>query len=336
MFTVKMHWKSILMMVVGLTYSLPAIAQSDTVQIELISPKNCTVRNKRLRFCKIPQQDIHATLTDSAIPLRSRVKHSVAGNCSIQYSLEVAFEGTNLQPTSYRYLRDESTALIANDRGILSSFTIRDISPWTSSAIFDESCAVSIELILNEPDFGTKEEGAAFLASMQQTVEKARKELGMLKDLLAYASAFEFLKAIADSLYTELTTDRMQELRTSAVSAQPVLQALVEENEKKYDDETIFMLYSFFGALPQLGQAPDWKNPDGEVKTLWEFVAEKATNPDRAKTAIDVILQLAGSHNPQKLAEYQRAFEAKALEVSQLEAKLTRAQSQLSSWLSGQ
>lgn len=309
----------------------------DCLAMDLISSTTCSAQSGKLVWCKITAQTFSTESVETAVPLRTVVTVKRTGNCSnISHPLTVSLKPDVGPAVTLSYISVNVTkALVYHPEKLpLNSLTISDSSQWTGQTLFYGSCRISLDIAFNQLDFDTKQEARTYLADLNKQLADRKKERDMYKDLVDYAEAFGFLNEIAKNLYTELSNDMMQKLRTTAVDAQPILQTLLEDHKDEYDDATRTLLGDFLTDLCALGDPELWLKPDGKVKTLAEFMTDLAQDQEKAKLAWAAVDRLSANYSEQKLAEYKQAFEAKALEVTQLEAKVALADHQLSGFLS--
>jgi hypothetical protein len=306
--------------------SCPGFHQS----MEIITTGTCDLRRNRLRNCDIPDGSIFPPAIDSAVPLRTLIRPIKSGACSTSYPLELAVSSPQLADShKLRYLESGTLTLRADGGAPLTELALVDESPWTPIASFAMPCSITAEIVVNQPDVDSATEAQAILDGIQLALEQALAQRDAYEQLLLFLSAHDFLRAVVDNLYGELTNDMMQELRAQAQQAMPAFSALAGSQACASElGDDAFTLLNLAGALFVLGDPADWQNPDGTTKTLADMYTEYSGDGVVAQ-----IQALADAASPALEEQYQDAYDAAALSVAQLEADLALAQTQLAYWL---
>lgn len=298
--------------------------------MELIGTGTCDLILNRLRNCQTPDGTIFPPAIDSAVPLRTVIRPVKSGACSTSYSLQLKVTSPQLQEVhQFRYIEGQVLALRAPTGAPIEELALTDGSQWTGIASFAMPCTITAALVINEPDVDSAAEAQALLDSIQARLDDAIAERDAYEQLLLFVGAYDFLRAVADNLYGELTNDMMQALRAEYVAAMPAFNALAASDVCTTDlGADAGALLSLAGSLFALGDASDWQNPDGTTKTLADLYTEF-----RGDGVVAQIEALAESADPALEQQYLDAFDAAAVKVAELEADLALARVQLDYWL---
>ncbi len=310
----------------------PALAFNG--KVDLISPTTCTKvagdedLPGRLVNCVIPERTVSGAVGETAVPVRTRVKAVVKGNCTTQYQLAVKLEAPGEAPVEMLYLRNAEAIVRTKGRTPIASLKVTDGSVFghRSLSVLD-TCRVSLDVIANEVDVSTKAEAQAVIAGIEKQLADKKTEAEYYGHLVQYHRAFLFLQAVATNFHGELTNELIQQLRRGAEGALSSLSMLSSEctdNMQDADRENIMLLLM---SLPQLGSAQDWENPDGSIKTLADLLGPEA------KDVYETVDRLAKEHDGSNGSKYDEAYRKATAEVVALEDKLELAKLQLKKWL---
>jgi hypothetical protein len=299
------------------------------VAIDLISPVTCQLQLSKLRQCVIAPSRNDALPMDTAVPLRTVVQRQMSGNCSTQFALAVAVKLDDADGVNLPFLSQSQLIVRRPDGGVAQHVNISDASPWTSTAVFADTCRISIAITPNEIDVDTPQQAHAILAAIDQDLARADTDVLNYQALLALQAAYTFTRSIAESFHEELTNDTMQALRRAAIDAAPAMQiaalgcgdALSEEQR-----DTLFQLYV---SLVVLGDPSAWQNPDGSTKTLEQFYG-----PGGA-AVLQQLQDLASHANPDLETEFRQGLESATQEQIRLQQKRALAVQQMAEWLGG-
>ena len=301
---------------------------------DLISPANCALSASRLRNCVFPSVHWTPTTFPTAVPMRTTVLTQVSGNCSTQFPLEVTFQAPGMSDTAMPFLSNRSLKLRRTAGQEFSDITFIDLSPWTSTATFDQSCRVSLRITFNDIDADSNNDAVAILARL----EHERAEDTRLRDravqLVAFANAFDFVQELLGAFHRELTNEQMRDLRQLSIDNADVMAELIGECDVVRPDGTHFPtdeqrqgLTDLFLGLGTLGDPSVWNHPDGSPITIAEFLG-----PDQAQilASLNEIINATGGTNP---AVYAAEAAAASALVADVEARIALAQQQLAAWL---
>ncbi|HWE30179.1 MAG TPA: hypothetical protein VHB97_19365 [Polyangia bacterium] len=300
-------------------------AQALSAVDELISATNCAVRATHLVSCVIPSQTLSFTQFETAVPLRTTVASQRSGNCSTSYPLQVSLTPDHDPATSFAYIAGGQIQLKRQDHGPIAQLTVADSSPWTKSAAFDASCAISLAFTPNQPDVDSAADAKAIIAQLTSDVAAKQTARDNAKALDLYHKAFAFLNAVAQNFLGQLSNDQMQELRAAALDAQDSLTLLITSCSNLTQDQRAVLLRLDLG-LAALGSPQDWQNADGGTKSIGDFLSPAD------QQVLQQIAQLdsADGGAPDYDAQYLAAETAYETAVH----KLQLAQQQLAAWLS--
>jgi hypothetical protein len=298
--------------------------------VDLISPANCVLAQGRLRQCSIPARTIVPPAIDSAVPLRTALRRVSSGDCQTSFALSVSLTAPGLPAgTQFRYIQDAVQMVRAPLGGPLTQLVVADNSPWTPVASFDDSCRISTQITVNELDVDTVAQAEAILAQIELDLVDARRERDSYQHLLLFLGAYEFLRAVVDNLYLEVTSDNMQALRSAYVAALPSLDSLAASGACAVElGGDFYTLLDLGGSLFALGDPSSWQNEDGTTRTLADLYSEF-----RGDGVIVQIEALADAADPSLEDVYRDAYEATALDVVELETRLDLARAQLAPWI---
>jgi hypothetical protein len=296
-------------------------------QVELLSTTTCKLENRRLVECKIPKQTVSGSVTETAVPVRTRVRVTKKGDCTTQFPLEVTLAVSGEPATTLLYLKNAEATLRKRNGLPIPKVKITDSSPWTSQLNVPGSSRVNIQVIANEADVYSKKEAQALLSKLKQDLTKKQTEVEWYKHLAQYHRAFLFLESVTENFHDELTSDMVQDLREGAQGAISSLSMLSSECDDHMEDTDRQNIMLLLMSLPQLGSPKDWKNPDGSSKTLSEFMGS-----DAAKI-YDTAIRLAQENDAATGSNYDAELKRVSTEAAALEYKLALAKSQLAAWL---
>jgi hypothetical protein len=298
--------------------------------LDLISSGTCQLLNGRLRKCVIAPRAFFPTDGEHAVPVRTVVRRVASGNCSTPYALEVTFSAPQLQEERrFQFLNQPPLILRAPGGVPLTEFDARDSSPWTAIATFDPTCAIHVEISVNEPDVDTAEQAQAIVDSIELARQDAVRERDSYQQLVLFHASYVFLKQVAGSLHQEITNDMMQQLRAAQLEALDAFDDLAAS--PSCADELgggLDRILDVADALFILGDPSDWTNEDGSTKTLADVFSELAGGGVVAQ-----IETLAAQADPDLEQQYESAYQDAALRVAELEAKAALAREELSPWL---
>jgi hypothetical protein len=306
-----------------------ALSVSST-RLDLISPATCQRVGTRLRQCVIPSTLLLPLPIDHAVPTRVTVRTVVNGNCSTQYPLEVTLAAPEYQEAvRFGFLQARELRLRASEGQPVTEVSLADASPWTAIASFDPSCAIHLEVVLNEPDVDTRRQAEAAMAEIDLELQAATQRMDTLRHLLLFHGAYEFLNALAGSLHTELSNDMMQQLRELHAGAREAFDELyASEACVQALGSSVDHILDVADALFILGDASDWQNPDGTTMTLAEMYSEF-----RGDGIVAQIQELAAQANPSLIEQYNAQYTDAAIAVELLRNKQILAAVQLAPWL---
>ncbi|WP_224250072.1 hypothetical protein [Hyalangium gracile] len=293
--------------------------------IDIISPSTCVMNWGKLTQCSIAPKTLQALPFDTAVPMRTVIRRSMTGNCSTQYPLEVTLTPAGESGVKYPYISMPEVIIRGLDRQLLTSVQLADSSPWTRHVVLSDTCRISLQVQWNQVDVDTAEQAMAILQKLETDLATKKVQRDSLGYLVEFSSGFVFMRELANSFFTQLTTESIQALRAQAVAAGPI----IFKTSMGCDDGTLTqvekdLLAEFYFLLPTLGEAGDWTNPDGSPKTLLDFLGPEA------KPIID---KLAARSTPEALAQYEADYQAAVQQVAHAEAKLAQARTQLAEWL---
>jgi hypothetical protein len=300
--------------------------QALAAAVDLISPSTCTLQNARLVSCAIKSQTLTETVIDTAVPLRTTVASRIGGTCPTKWPLQVALSGDGETPVTLAYYLGGQAVVRRKDGGPISALAVADDSVWTSRAVFDSSCRISLQVSANEVDVANKADAQAIIDQLTKDVaaKQAIRDNYLALDL--YHGAYVFLRRVADNFLGQLSNDQMQELRSAAIDAQPSLETLITGCNDLTQDQRMALLRLDLG-LAALGHPEDWVNPDGSKKTLKDFLGGA---DQQVLSAIDQLeAHTDGGTPPDYDALYKQAEAAYQAALN----KLRLAQQQLAPYL---
>jgi hypothetical protein len=302
-------------------------AQADTVTSGIISSSSCTTRLNRLVQCVVPPAKWTRTPFETAVPLRTEVTAQRTGNCSTAYPLEVTFQAASGDPVKVPYLSASTTMVRRRDGLAMDTVTMTDSSPWTKNASFDPTCNIKLALNFNVVDVDSAAQAAAIITSLEQDLANKISVREHANELVLFQKAYDFMSAVAKNFHTQLTNESMQALRSAADDSMDVLLDLITSCDGSLapaDRKNLGRLMRFF---PALGHPGDWKNPDGTLMTIADFVgAEQAA----VLATVDAI---SAAHPSGPAAGYQLELDLAAKAVVEAQAKLDLAHTQLAAWI---
>jgi hypothetical protein len=315
----------------GISPDIENVGQSEArltgPSVDLISPSTCTLRFGRLSKCAIPPQTVELVAFDSAVPLRTRVVASRAGDCFTQNTMGITVGAEGADDVQFDYLRQPSVTLRRRDSGLIANIRVKDGSPWTSQAFFDQGCRASVMIYANEPDVSSKAEAQAIVDAIARELAEKTATRDRLQELTLYHRAFQFLKSIAENFRVELTNETVQALRDSAAASVGSISKLASACDPSLDDADRQNLLVLYMSLPQLGSASDWRNADGSPKTLAQFVGPSN------QAVFETVQRLAAKHETDGGSTFDADYTAAVTAALRLQEKLARAKAQLQDWL---
>jgi hypothetical protein len=301
---------------------------------DLISPANCTLSQGRLRNCVFPPTRWTPTLFPTAVPLRTKVLTTVMGNCSTQFPLEVTFQVPGLPDTPMPFLANRTLKLRRAAGLAFDDVTFIDLSPWTATASFDQSCRVALQITFNDLDVDSNNDAVAILARLEHELADKTRLRDRAIQLLGFANAFDFIQELLGSFHQELTNDQMRDLRQLSIDNSDVLAELIgscdvvgPNGEHFPTDEQRQGLTDLFLALGTLGDPEVWNHPNGSPITIAEFMG-----PEQAQivATLNAILDATEGTNP---AVYAAEAEVASAAVADVAVRIALAQQQLAEWL---
>ncbi|MBZ4398600.1 hypothetical protein OWM54_24350 [Myxococcus sp. MISCRS1] len=303
-------------------WSAPALAETSVV--DLISPSRCTLSGGRLTRCAIPTQTLNATPFTSAVPLRTTVRRVLTGNCSTQYPLEVTLTPPGNAGTRYTFLGTPELVLRDLDRELIASLELKDSSPWTNAAAFNETCRVSLNITWNEVDVDSAAQAQSILQGLQSTLATKVAQREHLASLVEYSAAFDYMKTLSNSFLVDLNNETAHALHAQALEAGPVIfQAAMGCGGVLTPEESI-TLTNFYFVLGSLGDPTKYHHPDGSPKTLEELIGP---------AALPVIQKLSQLSAAGAKEQYQAQYLVAAQEAAAAQAQVDLATAQLAPWL---
>jgi hypothetical protein len=298
--------------------------------VDLISPATCQLQLGKLRQCAIAPVLHDAPPMDTAVPLRTVARRQISGNCSTQFPLAVAIALDDAPGTNLAFLSQSQLTLRQPGGGVASRVSVSDASPWTGTAVFADSCRVSLTITANEIDVDTVQQAEAILASIEQELAAAALDVRNYETLLALQAAYSFTRAVAESFHQELTNATMQVLRQEALDAAPALQIAALACSESLSQEQRDTLFELLVSMVALGDPAAWQNPDGSTRTLEQFYGPGAAE------VLAQLEELASQANPDLETEFRLGLEAAAAEHVRLQQKRALAIQQLAPWLGGE
>ncbi|MDB4968924.1 MAG: hypothetical protein JWN44_4613 [Myxococcales bacterium] len=295
--------------------------------VDLISPATCTTRGTHLVSCAIAAQTLTFTPFESAVPLRTTVAAQKAGNCSTPYPLSVSLKADGDAPSSLAYIAGGQTVLRHAGGDLIKGIALADGSGWTKTASFDTSCRISLSISPNELDVSSKGDAQAIVDALQKDATAKADTAARYNELMLYSQAFVFLQAVAENFLGQLTDDALMQLRASATDAQPALEQVITDCNSLSQDQKKG-LFKLEMALGTLDHPEDWKNPDGSLKTLRDFLG---ADEQKVLDAIHQLGQQAGSDGG--TIDYAALYQQAEREAAAAEHKLELAKQQLAAWL---
>jgi hypothetical protein len=298
--------------------------------LDLLSTANCQLLNARLRKCAIPARALISPTTEHPVPKRTVLRRVATGNCSTPYALEITISAPELEDERrFQFLSEQQLILRAPQGAAISELDVRDSSPWTAIATFDQSCAVRADISMNEPDVDTREQAQAIVDSIELARQTAIRERDSYQQLVLFHASYVFLQSVAANLHTEVTNDMMQQLRAAHLAALGAFDELAASPSCASSlGSGLDRILDVADALFILGDPSDWQNPDGTTKTLADLYSELAGGGVVAQ-----IEELAAQANPSLKDQYEAAYSDAALRVAELEARAALAREELAPWL---
>lgn len=298
--------------------------------LDVISTGNCQLLNGRLRKCTIAPRAFFAPEVEHAVPKRTVLRRVASGNCSTPYALEVTVSAPELQEERrLQFLHEPHVIVRAPGGEPISELGVRDSSPWTGIATFDQSCAIRVEISVNEPDVDTVEQAQAIVDSIELARQTAVRERDNNQQLLLFHASYVFLQSVAANLHAEITNDMMQQLRAAHLAALDAFDDLAASPScASALGNGVDKILDVADAMFILGDPSDWQNADGTTKTLADLYSELG-----GAGVVAQIEALAAQANPALTEQYETAYQSAALRVAELEAKAALAAQELAPWL---
>lgn len=186
--------------------SSPSFAK--TISVDLVSPANCQHRFEKLIRCHFTFIDVPGHLLRStSVPLKTRVRTLSSGDCTTPYPLQVSFTSSRFPDSVFAVPaigRGIETVIRLPDRGKVGSLALRDLSSWTSVAIFHESCRTWLEVSTDIPDISGPDEARGIAARLSISLAETISARDAFSELISYRAAFRLLYSIADLLQQRL------------------------------------------------------------------------------------------------------------------------------------
>ncbi len=296
--------------------------------VDLVSTATCHVRGTRFVGCTIGPRSLAGVPLTTAIPLRTTFTVNKSGNCSTATPLAVTFSAAGADNVRFPFLAGGTVAIRRKDGQPMPTVTMTDSSPWTSSILLDSSCAVSLNVVSNEPDVNSKADAQAILDQLTSDLNAKTVVRDHYQHLALYHSAFVFLQSVANNLLVELTNDTIQQLRLSANDSMAAISTLMGGCDTLLTDKDRQNLMTLFMSLPQLGQASDWQTDGGKPKTLADFLGPKQADVLATVQKLAKAAEVDGGSST-----YETDYQNAARDVVVAQAKLDLAKKQLVMWL---
>jgi len=301
---------------------------------DLISPANCALSVGRLRNCVFPSTHWTPTPFPTGVPLRTTVAASVSGNCSTQFPLEVTFRAPDMPDTAMPFLSNRTLKLRRSSGQAFSDINFIDLSPWTPTASFDQTCRVALQIAFNEIDVDSNNDAVAILARLDHELAEKTRQRDRAEQLVEFANAFAFIQELLAAFHRELTNDQMRDLRRLSIANANVMADLIvgcdvvgPDGQHFPTEEQRQGLTDFFFALGTLGDPTLWNHPDGSPISIAEFLG-----PEQAQVfaTLDAIVKATNGANP---AVYAAEAEAASAAVAEVTTRIALARQQLVAWL---
>jgi hypothetical protein len=275
--------------------------------------------------CRIDPVSLTTPAMDTAVPLRTALRSVVVGNCSTQYPLEAKAEAAGAATVTLPYLLSTEVMLRAQNGTPLTALTFSDNSAWTSAAVLDGSCRITLEVRWNEVDVSSTEEAQALMGQIDTELNTAKAQRDRMRELMLYQKAYALMRSLAQHFQNELSNGTMQELRAAALESAPALESMILGCDSLSIEERLGLL-RLHGSLWVLGQPEDWQRPDGTPMTLEDHLGEDAAG---ILAMLNAILAQQGENPP----NYEQLYADAEAAVAALENKRILARAQLAPWL---
>jgi hypothetical protein len=303
-------------------------SQAVSTALPLISPATCTTRNNYLVSCKVGPATLTGVPFMTAVPLRTTFTVNKAGNCSTQYPLQVTAKADDGSSVVIDYLSASGATLRRSDGKAMTSVSVTDSSPWTSVAAFSSSCRDGLTVAMNQVDVDTVAQAQALLTKLQQKLASDQVLAENYDNLMLFEQAYQFMKAVAQNFYAQLTNPTIQQLRDAASTSNAALVTLITSCDAGLSQSDKLNLLQLYSSLSVLGPSSNWTNSDGGVMTLAEYIGPTA------QSVLSTVDGIIASHDADAggtsyATLYQQAEQA----VVQDQAQLALGQQQLSPWL---
>jgi hypothetical protein len=302
-------------------------SQALASRLDLLSAVTCPPRNGRLVGCQIPPLDLDFPVFDTGVPLRTRFSVETIGNCASQFPLEIDLAAAGASSLRLRYLRDPVAVLRRSDGLAIPRVALTDPSPWTKVANLDASCAITLIVSPNEIDVDTREAAQAVMARLEGEVREKLRQRDRLGQLILFSEAYGFMKTVADSFHKQLSSDQMQELRSSALASNQSLERLILDCTVDLTVDQRVDLLRLHSALGVLGTPEAWNKPDGSRKSVADFLG-----PDSAKV-LATVDELAARSGGRLASDIKTDFDKASDVAARAEAQLALAKIQLAALL---
>lgn len=294
---------------------------------DLISQATCQLQLNRLKQCVIAPSLHDAAPIDTAVPLRTVVRRQMSGACSTQFALALGIALDGGPASNFAFLSQSEQILRRTDGGPVAQFAVNDASPWTSTAVFDSSCRITLTIHPNEVDVDTVQQAEALLAQIDLELAGAERDVRNYEALVALQAAYTFTRAVANSFHQELSNETMQALRQAAIAAAPAMEIAALGCGDALSEAQRNALFELYVSMVALGDPSSWQNPDGTPKTLEDFYGPGAAE------VLAQLEALANQANPDLEAEFRAGLEAAAAERVRVQQKRALALLQLAPWL---
>jgi hypothetical protein len=296
--------------------------------VDLISAKNCVLKDGFLQNCVIPAQTLTFTPFESAVPLRTMVSAQITGTCPTKYPLQVSLSPDGGPAVTFQYYRGGQIAVRGNGVIPIQNLALTDASAWTRKAAFDPSCGMSLQFAPNVVDVNSKADAQAIIDQLTSDLAGKRATADNYHALLLYSQAYQFLFAIANHFYDDWTGDAMEKLRADAKTAKPALAQLIT-NCQNTPQQRLDLLH-LYTALGTLGDPGSWTTDAGVKMTLADVLG-----PEDRKV-LETIQQLTSQQGGDGGAppDYDALYQAAEKDAATAQHKLDLAKTQLAAWLS--
>lgn len=310
------------------------ITSGFNVTKELISPVNCVLTSGRFRNCAFPVTHWTPTQFPTAVPLRTTIVPSISGNCSTQFPLEATFRAPGMSDTSVSFLAGRTQKLRRTGGKIFDDLTFIDLSPWTPTASFDQSCRAALQITFNEVDVDSQNDAVVIVTQLEQELTEKTRIRDRAVQLVEFANAFSFVRELLNAFHHELTNQQMHDLRQLALANADNMATLVSGCEVIDATGNHFPtreqrqgLTELFLALGTLGDPGVWNHPDGSPITIAEFLGPEQV---RILATLNAIVDATNGTSP---AIYAAEAQTASAAVADTTTRIALARQQLAGWL---